>query len=445
MIASDKRVTLYGNNVDIQDASFSSYLKENTMVVKFTHPPQINTKKKVEDGEIGIFGAEKYFKGAMDEQLPRTPHSIKPPIYHPKELQRKDEEPPKPKTGSKTPSVRSEASWNSRSGLLVNGCNPRIDRSKNGKTSSIKSLLTSLGCNCNDKASIKIAENKVHVNEPMKPPTKVAGGFIDNKMNMKKEDCFAFPVLNTRPQLKNEVLEDKEGDITHVKTRRNSLELFGSPIMEKGKKSFSLERKLTMMNWDGVTPRSENIDIIGENNDAGSDTSSDLFEIESFSTTNGNNSFLARQVSNGRSSNATLPNGYAPSEASIAWSVVTASVADFSIISDYEDMKMSKTHNMTTNRNVKASGASGDMERVIKGTGILSGCTSHKSVRVAGEHVVVSSGDKVAVTNSITTKERARLDTMVPIMKFQAETKPMSSLPRGHSPRASNHLYIQQQ
>ncbi|XP_071736497.1 protein PHYTOCHROME KINASE SUBSTRATE 2-like [Rutidosis leptorrhynchoides] len=436
MIASDERVTLDGNNVDIQDASFSSYLNDTTMVVKITHPPQINTKKKVEDGEIGIFGAEKYFKGAMDEQLPRTPHSIKPStIYHPKTLHEKDEEPPKPKTGSTTPSMHSEASWNSRSGLLVNGSNRRIDRSKSRKTNSIKSLLTSLGCNCNDKASIKIAERKVHVNENIKPPTKAAfvGGFIDNnKMNMKREDCFAFPVLNTRPHVKNELVE---GDDIRVKTRRNSQEGFGSPIMEKGKKSFSLERKLTMMNWDGVTPRSENIDIIGENDDVRSDTSSDLFEIESFSTNNGNNSFLARQVSNGRSSNATLTTGYAPSEASIAWSVVTASVANFSIVSDYEDTKTSKNYNMTSSNNVKSVGASG----------ILSGCNSHKSVRVAGEHVMVSGGDRVAVTNSNGTKERARLDTMAPIMKFQAESKPMSSLPRGHSPRASHHLYIQKQ
>nr|XP_043623733.1 protein PHYTOCHROME KINASE SUBSTRATE 1-like [Erigeron canadensis] len=443
MIASDKRVSLFGNNVDHQDASFSSYLKENnTTVLKFTHPPHINTKKMVEDGEIGIFGAEKYFKGAMDEQISRTPNSIKSTNYHPKDSPKKDEAPPKPKTGSATPSVRSEASWNSRSGLLANGGNQRIRGSRREKSSSVKNLLVSLGCNCNDKASIKIVENKAPAKEPVKPPANLAGGFNDNKLNIKKEDCFAFPVLNTCPPMKNEVNEEKGGDIIHVQTRRNSLEVFGSPKLEKGKKSFSLERKLTMLNWDGVTPRAENIDIIGEN-DAASDASSDLFEIESFST-NGNNSFLTRQVSNGRSSNATLPNGYAPSEASIAWSVVTASVAGYSIISDYEDTKTSKNHNMANSRNVKAGG--GDhMERMIKGSGILSGCNSHKSVRVAGEHVVVSGGDKVVVTSGTTTKERFRLDSMVPIMKLQPETKPMSSLTRGHSPRSSNHLYIQQQ
>lgn len=426
MIASEKRVSIFGNNVDHKDVSFSSYLNENnTMVLKLTHPPQINLKKKVEDGEIGIFGAEKYFKGAMDEQLPRTPHSIKPTNYHPNNLQGKGEEPPKPQTRSATPSVRSEASWNSRSGLLPNGGhNQQTRQSKREKTSSVKSLFSSLGCNCNDKASIKIAENKVIVKEPVKPPTKVyAGGFNDNKVSIKRDDCFAFPVLNsnTHPTVKTEIPKVEEEDITHVRTRRNSSEAFGSPILENGKKSFSLEKKLTMLNWDGVTPRSEKIDMIGEHNDAGSDASSDLFELESFST-NGNNAFLARQFSNGRSSNATLQNGYAPSEASIAWSVVTESAAGFSIISDYEDTRTSKTLNMPTTKNVKANG---DMDRAVKGTtGILSGCNSHKSVRVAGEHVIVSNGEKTAVTVS---------------------TKPMSSLPRGHSPRASHQFYIQQQ
>ncbi|KAI3720236.1 hypothetical protein L6452_21149 [Arctium lappa] len=417
MMESEKRVSLFGNNVDLIDASFSAYLNDNATVLKLTHPPRINTKKKVEDGEIGIFGAEKYFKGAMDEQLPRTPQPIKPANYDTKNLQAKDEEPPKLKAESATPSVRSESSCNSQSGLLVNnGGNQRVHRSRREKSSTVKSLLASLGCNCNDKASVTITENQVHV---AKPPAK-AGDF-DDKMNKKREDCFAFPVLNARLAVKTAIPEEVEGGVTRIKTRRNTSEVYGSPILEKGKKSFSLERKLTKLNWDGVTPRAENIDISNnaEGNDAASDASSDLFEIESFST-NGNSSFLARQVSNGRSSNATLPNGYASSEASIAWSVVTASVTGFSIISDYEDTRTFKTHNM---------------ERMIKGTGILSGCNSHKSVRVAGEHLVVSGGDKAGVTVGTTTKER------LPVVKFQAESKPMTS----HSPRASHHLYIQKQ
>ncbi|XP_076918858.1 protein PHYTOCHROME KINASE SUBSTRATE 1-like [Bidens hawaiensis] len=458
MITSDKRVSLFGKNVDLHDASFSSYLNHDNssaMVLKLTHPSHISSKKKVEDGEIGIFGAEKYFKGAMDEQVSRTPNSmIKPTnFHHPKDQQEKDkgkdedEERAKPKTGSVTPSVRSEASWNSRSGLLANNGNGNGNgnrtshSSKREKTSAVKSLFISLGCNCNDNKSVKITENKVLVKEPLKPPVKavLTGGFTDESQ---KEDCFTFPVINACPMVKNEVSRDDESEIIHVKTRRNSSEAFGSPVLEKGKKSFSLERKLTMLNWEGVTPRVENLDInIGENNDVGSDASSDLFEIESFST-NGNNSFLARQVSNGRSSNATLPNGYAPSEASIAWSVVTTSVAGYSIISDYEDTKLPKNQHMTLSRNGK--GGSGDMERIIKG-GILSGCNSHKSVRVSGEHMVMGGGEKASVVLNGAMKDRCRLDSIVPLMKFQTETKPLSSFPRGHSqsPRASHHLYIQ--
>ncbi|KAJ9563781.1 hypothetical protein OSB04_008941 [Centaurea solstitialis] len=415
MMESEKRVSLFGNNVDLIDASFTAYLNNNATVLKLTQP----SKKNVEDEEIGIFGAEKYFKGAMDEELPRTPQPVKPENNDPKDPELKDEpnNPSKPKAESGTPSVRSESSWNSRSGLLANnGGNRIVHRSRREKGRTVKSLLASLGCNCNDKASVTITENRVHV---AKPPAK-AGGFNDS-MNKKREDCFAFPVLNTRLAVKTAIPEEEvEGDVNvaRVRTRRNSSEVFGSPVLEKGKKSFSLERKLTMLNWDGVTPKAENIDISNnaEGNDAASDASSDLFEIESFST-NGNNTFLGRQVSNGRSSSATtIPNGYASSEASIAWSVVTASVAGFSIVSDYEDTRMFKTHNV---------------ERMIKGGGMLSGCNSHKSVRVAGEHLVVSGSEKAGVTGGTTAaKERFRLDCAVPVVKFQAETKTMSS----HSP-----------
>ncbi|MCI01260.1 protein PHYTOCHROME KINASE SUBSTRATE 1, partial [Trifolium medium] len=69
-----------------------------------------------------------------------------------------------------------------------------------------------------------------------------------------------------------------------------------------------------------------------DNDDAASDASSDLFEIESLKGKSSNN-FLTRQTSDAASS-CVSPNNYAPSEASIEWSVVTASAA---VMSDCED------------------------------------------------------------------------------------------------------------
>ncbi|CAI9297108.1 unnamed protein product [Lactuca saligna] len=407
MIASEKR-----HNTNLLDASFSSYATQERFIIKLSHP-QINTKKKVQDDELGIFGAEKYFTGAIDEELNKTAHyrgSNRP--------QEKHEEPcPKPKLTtppSGTPSVRSESSWNSRRGLLASNGN------EHKKKTGVKSLFASLGCNCNDNASVKVTNNKVRVNEAVKPPVKTGDlghktkslsnrwadddvpmkKFEFDELNLKRDDCFTFPVLNSS------MADGKHSEPPELELHYSS-EVFGSP----GKKSFSLERKLTMLNWDGVTPRADIIDISrnGGHNDTGSDASSDLFEIESFST-NENNSFLSRQAlenSEGRPSNV---NGYAPSEASVDWSVVTACAADFSTADDF-----------AVARTVKAKG---DTERV-KGSGILSGCHSHKAVRVSGdEYCMTGGGDKVAGIAAPSRREWCRrLDSVTPIAKIHADTK----------------------
>ncbi|KAI3733627.1 hypothetical protein L6452_13075 [Arctium lappa] len=460
MIASDKTT----HNTNFMDASFSYLNNHQHFTIKLAQSPR---KTNLQDDEIGIFGAEKYFKGAIDDDLRTTSNNHNHPSHYPsKTPQQKDQPPcpsPKQKTHSTTPSVRSESSWNSRKGLLATNATANDHRKKN----TVKSLLASLGCNCNDKDSVDVTENKVYAKEPAKQLVKAADAADadlpqktkslssrwaeedvhgKNEINIKREDCFTFPVLNSsmpegnHPQLTQ---VEREKNIT---TRENSSEVFGSPVLEKGKKSFSLERKLNMLNWDGVTPRAEVMDISrnGGHNDAASDASSDLFEIESFST-NENNLFLAKQSlenNDGRPSNA---NGYAPSEASVDWSVVTASVADFSTIED-----------STVIQRVKAGA---ETERV-KGSGILSGCKNLKAVRVSGdEHCMTGGGEKAAVMVAPAMREWCRrLESVTPITKIQADTKLVGvgsdahrghfgtarSVPRMHSTHASHHLYIQQ-
>nr|XP_043607577.1 protein PHYTOCHROME KINASE SUBSTRATE 1-like [Erigeron canadensis] len=374
------------------------------------------TKKKVEDDELGIFGAEKYFKGVLDEEPQRAsngshyhpdPNSNQPQEKHESHIEYKQ----------KTPSsVRSESSWNSRRGLLVsnNGNDHR-------KKKSVKSLLVSLGCNCNDEDSIDITDKIVHVKEPVKQPVK--GGDIgpkvkslsnkraENDVHAKKFEAnevnFTFPVLSMK-DVKHPVLPE---------------------IQQAAKKSFSLERKLKMLNWDGVTPRAENLDVSrnGLQNDTASDTSSDLFEIESFST-NENNSFFAKQT--------TENINYAPSEVSVDWSVVTASAADFSTSDDFI------------------------VPRTFKSSGILSGCKSHKAVRVSGDEYSMAGGiEKALIMTGPSSQERCRrLDSVTPLAKIQADTKLIGvgsdlhrsqngfcttrPIPGTHSVHASHHLYM---
>ncbi|KAJ0721067.1 putative protein PHYTOCHROME KINASE SUBSTRATE [Helianthus annuus] len=234
-------VTCKTSNMIALDAS-CSYSNEDATKECFV--PKL-TKKHLEDDGLGIFEAEKYFKGVTDvhHQInqSRDKHEDQPCAL------------PKLKAMS---SARSESSWNSRRGLLVsNGTNHR-------KKISFKSLLASIGCNCNDKDSIKIKE--------FKQPVKGGGGLNPSTADAKH---FRIPKL-------------PEVDREHI-AKGEILEVFRN----------------------------------GGQDDTGSDASSDLFEIENFSANEDYNSFLARQ--------ATENNEYALSEASVEWSVVTASVADF--------------------------------------------------------------------------------------------------------------------
>ncbi|KAM7487426.1 hypothetical protein LguiB_024910 [Lonicera macranthoides] len=369
--AIPQKLTLENKN-NFRDVSFSSYLngaEKTFFLLKLTEPNQTPSspnehlylgKKKVQDGEIGVFGAEKYFQGEMDKENSRIPNKGTTTTKHHHE----NDEPPtdiiasvKPKTLPRTPSVWSESSWNSQSALLKRFPRKQMCRKRNKVHR--KSFLSNIRCNCycNDKNSVDIDEEHITDQRIIKQPMKEMNckKIEEMEIGLKREDCFSFPILNsTNGNLSAKANQQKE-DNNNNDEMRNSLEVFGSPVVEKGKRSLSIERKkLSMLSWDAE----EEIETLESPNEARcndnlSDASSDLFEIESFSTNT--NSFLARESST----------CYAPSEASIEWSVVTA---------DYEDTK-----NM--NRTVASPVKEGQKRR----PGILSGCKSQKAVNVAGD------------------------------------------------------------
>ncbi|XP_076952360.1 protein PHYTOCHROME KINASE SUBSTRATE 1-like, partial [Bidens hawaiensis] len=134
---------------NIRDVSFSSYLNktDENMVRKLT-------KKGEEfDEEIGVFGAEKYFKGEIEDGCNKNDlrfvNSINI-INKTKNLQQEDvkvdEFDQKSMQNKHTPSVRSNASCDSRSSLL-----PR-----NG--SIARTFLGRFGCDCMNKKSTRIDE-----------------------------------------------------------------------------------------------------------------------------------------------------------------------------------------------------------------------------------------------------------------------------------------------
>ncbi|CAG7895160.1 unnamed protein product [Brassica rapa] len=304
-------------------------------------------KKAPEEPEIGVFGAEKYFSGDMDSDQSSSVLSLTKPEVERFVVEMKQTE--KKSTG--TASVCTESSWNSQSLLLKNklvnsSCNGSLQDKKtnSGQIQKVnnnkKSFLSNLRCKCcsdvDDKISVKRSSDQN----------------ISTSTRSKIENQMSSSVnLSTEP-----IKIQKQEDLVH----RMSPEVFGSPV--------NIEKKLTMPPWES---RSE-----------GSDSSSDLFEIDNL--TGKPKSFLTRQVSD-----------YAPSEVSIEWSVVTESAAGFSVMSECATSPVRRnrsshiprvpTKNAPQIRKTNSSSRSG---------GFLLSCKGYKSVMVSGDSERRSSMNK---------------------------------------------------
>ena len=164
------------NNSSHRDASFSTFLggSEENYVRKVSESsrdlsPKITNQdehhysgtKKEEDGEIGVFGAEKYFNGGIDVDSPRIT-KIDAKKFECVKDGGVNLEPIKPVIHQGSPSVRSGSNWNSQSALLQSVMRnpPRAKPSKvNGK--SFLSGLAGCKCYCSDKDSVDIEEVQV--------------------------------------------------------------------------------------------------------------------------------------------------------------------------------------------------------------------------------------------------------------------------------------------
>ncbi|KAG8645342.1 hypothetical protein MANES_10G056666v8 [Manihot esculenta] len=405
-------------NIDrnLHDVSFSSFLSnsDDTFVRKLAESNRNVSAQDVEehhylgikkkDGEIGIFDAEKYCNGCMDEDSPRLTSII------PKHLQpKKDEQlndhmvPMKPNVHLETPSINSEFTWNSQIALLQSIQRKTSEAKTNKVHGKIgKNFLAVLGCkcSCSDKDSIDVDDDDEHIGEisfkrssnaPMLQGKVISEEFTKDSLDLDDKPPSGSWVeeedINCQNMEKLGIRMKKETYFKEVKQRKLS-EVFGSPVHDKRSKSFRIGWKLSMFSWKEV-PRMEEINYSaisgGVYNDNESDASSDLFEIESH--IGKFTQFLARQGSNATSDCPSPTTGYALSEASIKWSVVTASTADFSVMSDYEELKPPitlpnpiKTFHTTVNAKFETS-----KETPRHRSSISFGCNSYKAIRVAGD------------------------------------------------------------
>lgn len=423
------------NGNHLRDASFSSYLSRGgqtispppTAVAAADHPNQLSLGRKfIEEGELGIFSAEKYFSGRMDEMDTAVAVAEKGRKQQSSKEGKMDVPRPKKSFKSATPSTCSEASWNSRSALLHKDPLPNIQRQM-----SSKNFFSSFGCNCVGSKSIDIDEKNtnsrhcrkifdlreepIFIHEPaavvvgqqtrMILPGKkqnrlefqygkemMSGTTTDNKGNIvgfKRDDCFAFPILN--PHVGNlaalqQLVEENA---------RASLEVFGSPpqMIEEGMGSnlhshSHSHRRFTAMNSNTGSGRikAAGLGAMDGDDDLGSESSSDLFEIESLPS-KANQAFFHPQASD----------GYESSEASIEWK-------------SNREASVKKIMTRTTN----AMGA----QRRQPAASLLS-CKSTKAVNVvANAHRVPEKSDPGGL-------RRFQLDSMAPLTRFQAENRAM--------------------
>ncbi|KAE8663218.1 Sphingoid base hydroxylase 2 [Hibiscus syriacus] len=298
-------------------------------------------KNNGEDGEIGVFGAEKYFNGAIDGPIPTKKDSNKLECTKHQVVNHEPMKPSaQPTAPAPAPSIRSESSWNSQNPLL----DIQKPRPKPSKPVNAKSFFTSLAickCYCFDRNSIDMEVGEISFKRPN------GEVLVQGKQNKTtaatKEDLFTFPTVDSTVG----VGPIKQGDVDEI--GRKSLEVFGSPVLGTGRrnKSLNAERSRKMLSWDRAIPRVEEIDT-------GSDESSDLFEIESVT---------------GKPDHC-----YAPSEGSIEWSVVTASAADYDEPRPSTTSLSSPVKTFPTKINVQRPRSS-----------VLLGCNTSKAVNTAGD------------------------------------------------------------
>ncbi|KAL5100265.1 hypothetical protein RYX36_004592 [Vicia faba] len=464
MVISATTFTSQNTNNNLRDASFSSYLsnKKETFADS-SHPFSINKKeplqlgvKKEDDGEIGVFDAEKYFNGVeADTPTPRVATIDANKFKYMKNQQQKCLQNRKPKVQYGTPSVSSESSLNSQNTLLQTAGKNSSSIRKNQVRR--KSLFAILGCKCScyDKNSVDVNDHagEISFNKGVvHGKTTSEKHFKHDQDAPKKTDTRSAgePMMNKDIYLrKQEKISTFNMQLQQVENPRKTLEVFGSPILYERCKSLSFDMRLKKPSWEAGSKLEEEIEFStnsGENYDdeAGSDASSDLFEIESF--TGKTNPSFCRTTSNVASGCAS-PTCYAPSEASIEWSVITASAVEYSAVSDHEDQETIRTPTRTS-LNSSNGKARINKETPKRRPSKFLGCNSQKSVGVAADAFTTTYEKQ-----NINPKVHGKSDMLPDVTRFKVDSfgarkeqhgygyaKP--PLRRSHSPHGAQLLYI---
>ncbi|PNX82290.1 protein phytochrome kinase substrate 1-like, partial [Trifolium pratense] len=258
MVISATTFTSQNTNNNLRDASFSSYLTNKEPFHLTRKEPFHLGVKKEEDGEIGVFDAEKYFNGVeIDTPIPRVSTIDANKIKYLKDQQQNRNY----KVQYGTSSVGSESSVNSQSAFLQSAL----------KTSSSSEISFNKSVVHGKSTSEKIIKHDQDSSNHSVKNKKTENPLAATELMMNKD----FPTYKVQLQ--------------QVEKPRKKLEVFGSPILdERCNKSLSFDMRLKKPSWEASTKLVEqeteistNCDESNYDDDVGSDASSDLFEIES--------------------------------------------------------------------------------------------------------------------------------------------------------------------
>ncbi|XP_009759590.1 protein PHYTOCHROME KINASE SUBSTRATE 4-like [Nicotiana tabacum] len=232
----------------------------------------------------------------------------------------------------------------------------------------------------------------------VRPFTETAGG-------------FSFPILNQSAQAKLGIKPPPTMSISPIleDPARDSLEVFQPS-----------SRKSTECNFP--FPGSPISRVTATDDDVASDASSDLFEIESFSTSIATSCPMYRQrnsLDEPATPSVAATECYAPSEVSIDWSVTTAEGFDRASITNYSSIsEIDNMSNMRLFSGGGGSGSGGDGGK-WKGSGLLS-CRHEKAVNVGPKPVKFASAEGpplplISAAGHVSSRAVARANNKPPI------------------------------
>ncbi|KFK24866.1 hypothetical protein AALP_AA8G035100 [Arabis alpina] len=292
------------------DVSFSSYLKPD-------NNNKEQQKKEQEDTELSIFEARSYFsETGSDDRL--STRNLNGPRFHSSSA--------KVSSFNVGHTASSEASWNSQTGLLNN----RQESDRHGRGSSKKGsrwFFRRRTCPCSSSKSVQVKETQPRIAENRTGSDRGVSNRIAHQTITSSD-----PIRLTIPS--NNVA--RSIDYTANREARAPVSNFSFPTLnqssEKPKNPVQNPVKPVLNPIKPVLTPTSPKGIIITDEEAASDASSDLFEIESFSAQPAARTWAPPDRDS--IDETATEYGYEPSEASVTWSVTTAEPAS-TVVANY--------------------------------------------------------------------------------------------------------------